>query len=126
MRKSIKVTGIALVLGVVFTLGTYTGASTDWKIEVTSDADRRIAAAGYHKKEELVNSDVATEIKLKLDPKIKQYEDEVAKLLEDYFQLKLQGILDSPEGVAIEEQMASTKQAIYDRYKQEIDAMFGE
>ena len=126
MKKAIKLTLIVAVLGAMFGLGTYAGANTDWKTEVISEASNRIGAAGYNKRDEIVGYNISEQMKTALDPKIKQYEDELAQMLEDYYQLKLAGVVEGEEITALEADMELIKQEIFDRYSADIDAMFGE
>ena len=126
MKKAIKLTLITATLGAMFGLGTYAGANTDWKTEVVSEANARIGAAAHNKKEEILNYNIDEKIIEALDPKIKEYEEEIATMLEDYYQLKLQGLTDgSAEIEVIEVQMEAKKQFMFETYSKQIDAMFG-
>jgi len=126
MKKAIKFTLITVILGAMFGLGTYAGANNTWQAEVINEANSRIGSAGYHKRDEIVEYNIGDQMKQALDPKIKQYEDELAQMLEEYYQLKIQGIIDGEEITSLEIQMEAKKQEIFERYSADIDAMFGE
>ena len=127
MKKAIKFTLITVILGAMFGLGTYAGANTDWKTEMISKANSRIGAAAHNKKEEILNSDISEEMVKALDPTIKEYEEEMATMLENYYQLKLQGFInDGTEIEALEVLMEAKKQNMFEMYSKQIDAMFGE
>lgn len=125
MKKSTKIAGIVLGLGVVFSAGAVTGANSNWKTEVVNEASARIGNAGYLKKEELIkNADIGSEMKQILNPAIATQEQEVARLLQEYYNLKLQGLTESEDYKQIEAQLETLKLGVIERYKKDIDALF--
>jgi hypothetical protein len=125
MKKSFKVVGVTLALGGIFAIGSAVGATSDWKNEVVIEASRQIGGAGFEKKEEiLTNADIGSQMKQVLQPTIQQQEDELARLLEEYYNMKLQGLQDTPEFKEIEQQIEQIKVNVYERYRKEIDDAF--
>jgi hypothetical protein len=124
MKKSVKVMlGVTVVAG-VFGSGAYAGANNSWTNEVVSEASKEIGAAGYNKKEEIIGRDVDGEIKGLLNPEIDKQASELEKLLEEYYQMRLDGLSETPEFKEVEGKIADLKVSIFNRYKSDIDEMF--
>lgn len=126
MKKSTKIAGIVLGLGVMFSTGAIVGANVDWKTSVESEANRRIAAAGYHKREEIKAKagDLSQQMLDALNPKIQAEQDELTRLLEEYYQLKIKGLTESEDFRLLEQKIEQIRNNQYERYKKEIDAIF--
>jgi hypothetical protein len=63
-------------------------------------------------------------MKVALDPKIAEEQAALEKLLEDYYQMKLNNLENTPEYEALENQIEGLKLTIFNRYTKEIDLMF--
>lgn len=125
----LKATGFVLamvtILGlcVVFVPETTYGDS-DWTNEVLTEASKSIGNAGYNKKEELKNLDVTESVKETLNPKIEEEKKELEQMLEEYYQMKINGLTDTQEYKSLEQEIEALKQTIFNRYKSEIDLLF--
>lgn len=124
MKKSIKIVSVGLVLGVMFVAGSFTQASNDWVTTVIGEANRSIGQAGHQKKEEIINSDVTAQKQQAIQPAIDAEEEELQRLLEEYYQMKLQGLTETEEFQEIKNQLLIIREGVFERYKSEIDSMF--
>jgi hypothetical protein len=128
MKKKLLIIGGAIIaLLAVFAIGTYTGATTDWQTNAINQANSEMAKAANAKADSLTansTTDIQTTVIEGLS--IEEREVELARLLEEYYQLKLAGFTDSPEFAALETRITEIQQAILDRYKLEIDQAFAE
>ena len=131
MRKGLKVVGIALVGVGLFAAGSLTGektgASTDWMTNAINTANSEIGSAGYQKKTEIVtnaDADINAKIMSEVQSEVDAKELELQALLEQYYQMKLNGLTDTPEYATILSQIETIQQGVFDRYKAEIDAVF--
>lgn len=116
--------GVVLVGGGVFFGSTQSGASSSWINELTSKANTELGQAGYAKKEEILDKDLTAEMAVVLDPKIAEEEAALEKMLEEYYQLKLQGLQESAQFAELEAKIETIRISIFNRYKTEVDAMF--
>lgn len=127
MKKLLIIGGLAVVVlvGGLFA-GAKIGADTDWTNEVLGSASKIISSAGFNKKEEILSRDLSEEVKSALDPKIAEEEAKLESMLEEYFQMKVNGMTDTVEYKELEKSIESIKAIIFDRYKKEIDLIFVE
>lgn len=125
MKKGFKVLGvIALGIG-LFATGGAVGASSDWQSVLIADASSKLGKAGYAKKEELIqNADIASQMKQLLDPAIQAEQEELTRLLEEYYRMKLNNLQDTPEYQEIEGKLETLRNQVFERYRVEIDAIF--
>ncbi|MEI2465135.1 hypothetical protein [Niallia taxi] len=131
-KKLLVVGGTLLTLAGVAVVGQVGGnseaeASGTWVNDQLAANNKTIANAGYEKKEEIIKSsdeDIKNTINGKLDGKVKTAEEELQEMLDQYYQMKLDGLEDSEEYKYLEQQIAITKKSIYDRYVKEVDAIF--
>lgn len=121
-----SVVGIVLLAGGVFLGSSQSGASSSWINELTSKANTELGQAGYAKKEEILDKDLTAEMAAVLDPKIAEEEAELEAMLQEYYELKLQGLSEGTEFKALEAKIETLKISIFNRYKTEVDAMFAE
>lgn len=132
VKRILVIGGTLLTLVGVATVGQVGGngeaeASGTWVNDQLATNNKSIAGAGYEKKEELIQSsdeDIKNTINGKLDGKVKTAEEELQEMLEQYYQMKLDGLESSAEFKYLEQQIAITKKSIYDRYVKEVDAIF--
>jgi phage tail sheath gpL-like len=127
MKKYIKYLVIVVAVIVVFGFGALTGANSDWKTEVITEASQKLNGKGYEKKAELLGRDgenVTAEMKAAINPEIVASQEELTVLLEEYYQLKLNSLKDDPSFKELENRIEQIKNAIYQRYKQDIDNAF--
>lgn len=126
MKKNVIGGIIAVILfgGGLFLGGNVLG-SNDWTTSVISSATTTISKAGENKAKELAaNTNIGEQMKQVLAPEIEAQQKELERLLEDYYQMKLNGLTDTAEYKQVEEHIAKIRQTLYTRYKQQIDAIF--
>ncbi|WP_226087488.1 hypothetical protein [Mesobacillus sp. S13] len=127
MKKTGKIAGVILGVGIVFAAGTFTGATTDWFSNAVNTANSTIGKAGFDKKTELIaNSDADINVKIvqEIGVKIDAEEVELQALLDEYYQMRLDGLTESQRYQDLEAQIDAITNNVYERYKQEIDAVF--
>jgi hypothetical protein len=127
MMKNLKKIGIGLgVLG-VFALGNITGASSDWQTNAINNAYSELLGTASETTTELT-SDVATDIDTKIQSEIQgtvdEQQAELQRLLDQYYQMKLNGLTSTPEFLEIESQIEQIKENVLASYKQQIDEAF--
>lgn len=113
----------AFLIGGIY-IGSQIGASSSWSNELTSEVNKQLGAVGFEKKEEILQSDITAEMKEVLDPKIAEEEADLERLLEEYYQMKLDNLQNTEEFAALELKIEQLKMSIFTRYKAEIDTMF--
>jgi hypothetical protein len=123
--------GVVLGTGIfsagVFSSGTHTKATTDWKTDATNAANSDLGAAGYNKKNQLINSagtDINAKVQQDIGAEVDQQKADLEKLLDQYYQMKLDGLEGTQAYKDLEAQIAAIKQSVYDRYTKEIDQVF--
>ena len=128
MKKKVGIilTVLVLVSG-AFYVGNNTKATFSWDTEAVNEANKELGATGFNKKTEIVeNADIAGEMLAVLDPKIEAEKAELERLLEEYYQMKLDGLTEGEEFKALEARISTIRDNIYNRYTSEIDALFEE
>lgn len=63
-------------------------------------------------------------MKESLSPEIQAQQDELQRLLEEYYQMKVDGLESTAEYKELENQIEIIKQDVLTRYKSEIDSAF--
>lgn len=124
MKKGLKIGAVVLGIGLVFGAGGFVGANSDWKTVVINDASKQIGQAGYEKKEELLSQDVSGQMKMAANPTIEEEMADLQRMLEEYYQMKLDGLTGTAEFQALEKQIEQIKVNVYERYRKEIDQAF--
>ena len=114
---------VAFLIGGMFA-GAKIGANTSWTNEVIAEANKQLGAAGYAKKEEILGRNMTDQMKESLNPKITEEQTELERMLEEYYQMKLAGLENTPEFAALEKSIEQLKTAIFNRYTKEIDLLF--
>ncbi|MEC1780083.1 hypothetical protein [Schinkia azotoformans] len=121
-----------LIIGIsaigLFMAGSFANASTSWVQTVITDANKKIGAAGYNKKEELLSnldSKIQEKMAQNMDGKIEAKEAEVEQALEDYFNQKVASLDNGEEAAQIEQQLDVITENVIGRYREEIDQKFG-
>lgn len=114
---------LVLVLGGLL-VGSKYGASTSWTNEVASQANIDLGKAGYAKKEEILARDITADMADVLDPKIAEEQAILESLLDEYYQMKIDGLVGTADYAALEVEIERIRNSILARYQVEIDAMF--
>jgi peptidoglycan hydrolase CwlO-like protein len=132
LKKPVKIIlGTTLGLGVfsagLFSNQIYSKATTDWKTDAINTANSDLGSAGYQKKNELINSastDINTKVQQDIGNEVDAQKADLEKLLDQYYQMKLDGLENTQAYKDLESQIAAIKQSVYDRYTKEIDQVF--
>jgi hypothetical protein len=131
-KKGLKIGGVVLAGVLVFGGGFFanqikTKATTDWKTDAVNAANSDLGAAGYDKKNQLINSastDINAKVQQDIGAEVDAQKADLEKLLEQYYQMKIDGLENTQAYKDLEAQIASIKQSVYDRYTKEIDQVF--
>jgi peptidoglycan hydrolase CwlO-like protein len=131
-KKALKVSGLVLTGALVFGSGFFgkeivTKATTDWKTDAVNTANSDLGAAGYQKKNALIDSastDINSKVQQDIGTEVDQQKADLEKLLDQYYQMKLDGLENTQAYKDLEAQIAAIKQSVYDRYTKEIDQVF--
>ncbi|MFS0657483.1 hypothetical protein AB1L07_02495 [Niallia alba] len=133
LKRNLIGAGLVLVLGGVAVVGNIgelsetASADESWLPGQLAENNAKIAKAGFEKKEEIksnANGDIKETINGKLSPELEKAQSDLEKMLEEYYQMKLDGLDSSPEFTYLEEAIKTTQASILDRYKKEIDTIF--
>jgi hypothetical protein len=130
MKKTVKVAAVILGLGVVFAVGNLSGnASLDW----SQNAQNRAYNELLDTKKEVVGElldDTAGDITNTLDSEVTSTvdtnADELRRLMEEYYRMRLEGLRNTPEFLALEQKINEIMMNIYGSYKTEVDNAFAE
>jgi hypothetical protein len=131
-KKVLKVSGLVLAGALVFGGGFFgrdivTHATDDWQTNAINNANSTLGAAGYDKKNALINgatADISNKTQQDLGAEVDQQKADLEKLLDEYYQMKLNGLEGTQAYKDIESQIAAIKESIYQRYTAEIDKVF--
>lgn len=129
-KKVIKtvtaVFGMAAIVSATtyFTVQATTG---DWKTDAVNDSYSRMIDVANNTKNELtkdVNGDIAKSIQTNVEKTIEEQEKELKDLLEQYYQMKLDGVVNTEEYKRVENQIKQIKEDLVVTYKKRIDDEF--
>jgi hypothetical protein len=132
MKKSIKIAlGTTLALG-VFATGffgkeIYTKASGDWSTNAENTAYSELIGTANTTKNDLVsniNSDVSNKINTAIAGTVDEQQAELQKLLDQYYQMKLNGLTSTPEFLALDKKIKDIQASVLAAFKQQIDQEF--
>ena len=133
MKKMTK----GIIVGVVslglFAAGSIVGVVTNadgknWTDDVIQSATSILTSTAEDKKDELLSdsSNISDAMKNALNPQIAEEQQELERLLEEYYQMKVAGLTDTQEFYNIRAQITYIKEKNLKLYKKEIDAYFNE
>lgn len=127
MIKKVLLTAVAAIVlvggGVLFG-SAQSGASSNWTNELASKANAELGKIGFAKKEEIVNKDLTSVMGEAIDPKLKEEQAELEAMMEEYYQMRIDGLTETQAYYDLEKQIENIKLQIFNRYKSEIDAVF--
>jgi hypothetical protein len=130
MLKNLKKKiGIGLGVVAVFALGNVTGASTDLFTNAENQAYSDMLNVANDVKSDIADSastDIETTLNTEIEATVQSSEDELRRLLEQYYQMKLDSLDDSPEFKQLEERIQQTMLNVSGSFKEQIDAIFAE
>jgi hypothetical protein len=127
MKKSVKYTAIGLGILALFGTGTFVGANTDWKKNAINFAHSEFVEVANDTNDELtadVSEDINEAVQDKLGKTVEEQQAELDRLLREYYDFKLKGYTDSPEFVALEQEIENIQNDILVVFKQRIDDAF--
>ena len=133
MKKMTK----GIIVGVVslglFAAGSIVGVVTNadgknWTDDVIQNATSILTSTAEDKKDELLSdsSNISDAMKNALNPQVAEEQQELERLLEEYYQMKVAGLTDTQEFYNIRAQITYIKEKNLKLYKKEIDAYFNE
>jgi cell shape-determining protein MreC len=131
-KKVVKVSGIVLAGALVFGGGlfsqqVYTKATTDWKTDAINTANANLGSAGYSEKEKLkaqASTDINSKVQDEINQSVEDQKAELQKLLDEYYQMKLNNMTSTPEFLSLQQQIKQIQANILARYETEIDQVF--
>ena len=96
--------------------------------DVIQNATSILTSTAEDKKDELLSdsSNISDAMKNALNPQIAEEQQELERLLEEYYQMKVAGLTDTQEFYNIRAQITYIKEKNLKLYKKEIDAYFNE
>lgn len=128
MKKSLKITGLVLGLGVVFGVGSIAGASNlSWKDNTINDAYSGFLDVASSKVSDLtgnVDADINKAVQNQISGTVEQQEKELQKLLEEYYQMKLNNMTETQAFKELEAQIIEIRKSVAEAYKKQIDDAF--
>lgn len=130
MKKGLKVTGLALGILSVATIGGYFGASAttgNWKTDVINDSYSGfldVASSKVNSLTQDIDGDIDKKVQSEIGSTVDNQEKELQRLLDEYYQLKLDGFADTDEFKELEEKIKTIRQNVYESYKKQIDDAF--
>lgn len=129
MNKTLKVSGIVVGILGVFAAGSFVGASTDWKTNAINSAYNSILGTGHEVNNEIVAdapTDINNAIQTEIASTVESKEDELKRLLEQYYQMKLDGLTETAEFKSLENTINEIMLNVAAKFKEDIDKAFEE
>lgn len=126
-KKVWKFAGVVLGIGLVFSAGALTEATTDWVTNaINSSYSRFLDAASGTTNEIVTNADqeINAKIQSEIETTVVANEEELKRMLEDYYQMKLNGLTESEDFKSLEVQLAQIRNNVFESYKLQIDEAF--
>jgi hypothetical protein len=126
-KKAWKLTGIVLGTGLVFSAGALTEATTDWVTNaLNSSYSRFLDTASGTTNDIVTNADqeINTKIQTEIENTVVANEDELKRMLEEYYQMKLNGLTESEDFKSLEAQLEQIRNNVFESYKLQIDEAF--
>ncbi|MED1863347.1 hypothetical protein P4V41_07745 [Fictibacillus nanhaiensis] len=127
MKKSVKYTAVGLTVLALFGTGTFVGANTDWKSKVINDSYSGFLDTASDKTDELtsdVSGDINEKVQSEISGTVDKQHEELERLLDEYYKLKLAGYTNSEEYKQLEQQIITIRTNVYESYKKRIDEAF--
>jgi hypothetical protein len=128
MKKKLLFVGGALVVaGGIFAAGTFTGASTDWQTNAVNGAYSELLGTASTTTNQITSNadtEINNTINTAIQSTVDQQQTELQRLLDQYYQMKLDGLTGTPEFKSLEQQISQIRQSVFDAYKKQIDEAF--
>lgn len=130
--------GIKLTLGIVAGLGIFgagmfgkdtvkTFAGSSWSTNAENAAYGELIDTANSTKNELVSnidSDVNSKINTAIGSSVDEQQAELARLLEEYYKMKLDGMTESEQFKQLEQRIRDIQQNVLESFKNQIDQEF--
>ena len=129
MKKLSKIAITVVVGGSIFTAGGLVQADSNFLNIITGEAKDKVGEQIYNKKEELVNNfqaEVKASLDGKLDPLAEEKGQEGAAELQAHFDKKVNELVEGTGDGSVEQQLEDKKDDTVERYKKDINELFGE
>lgn len=128
-KKFLLGIGVSVLgLGLAFGGGVVaTKATTDWQTNAINKAQSDLKQQAYDKANVLSNqasTDINAKVNAAVSDEMKAKQDELNQLMEQYYQMKLNGITNTAEFKSVEDQITKIQQWALDQYKSQIDQTF--
>ncbi|MED3562386.1 hypothetical protein [Bacillus xiapuensis] len=132
MKKGVKIAVSSVAMAGIFSAGLFgkdivTKAGSSWSTTAQNNAYSELLSTGNVTKDNLVSnldSDVNDKVNAAIQGTIDEQQKELQKLLEQYYQMKLDGLENSPEFLALDQKIKDIKASVLDAFKKQIDAEF--
>lgn len=127
MKIKKKVIGGILAV-TIFGAGLFGGkalGNSSWSTSALNKANADLVKTGKAKTDELASkTDLNKQMQTLIQPEIEAQQAELARLLEEYYLMKLDGLTETAEYKDIEKRISDIKNALLSRYKDQIDTIF--
>lgn len=131
MKKVTKAGLIVAGLGLVFVAGSFTGKNTgangDWVTTGINNAYSELITTANEVSNALtsnVEDDANAKVQAEIQQSVDEKQAELEKLLEEYYQMKLDGLTETEQFLQLESQVAAIQQDLLNTFKQRIDEEF--
>lgn len=132
MNKTIKIAiGATLTLGVfgagLFSKDIVSKAGSSWSATAENEAYGELLDVANSTKNGLVqdiNSDVNDKINGAIKSSVDEQQAELEKSLEQYYQMKIDGLTETPEFLALEQKIKDIQKSVLESFKTQIDQEF--
>jgi hypothetical protein len=127
-KKLLIIGGAILVAGGIFAAGSITGkAGSSWTTTAENNAYSELLSTANSTKNELVSDidlDVNEKVNAAIGSTVDEQQAELERLMKEYYQMKLDGLTNTPEFLALEQRIKDIQQSVLATFKQQIDQEF--
>jgi hypothetical protein len=132
MKKPVKVAAVILGVGVAFVLGTQgktiiTNASLDWSSNAQNRAYNELLSTKNQVASDLLtdtSTDITNTLSSEVDSQVDTNADELRRLMDEYYRLRLEGLSDTPQFRELEQKINQIMMSLYGSFKTEVDNAF--
>lgn len=127
IKKVVSTVAMVTVVAASLSYATVKANSGDWKTESVNASYSSMIDVANNTKNELtkdISGDITKTIKVNVNDTIEQQEKELKRLLEEHYQMKLQGVVNTEEYKKVENQIIQIRKDLVDTYKKRIDEEF--
>lgn len=127
IKKVVSTVATVTVVAAALSYATVKANSGDWKTDSVNNSYSSMIDVANNTKNELtkdIDGDITKTIKVNVNDTIEQQEKELKRLLEEHYQMKLQGVVNTEEYKKVENQIIQIRKDLVDTYKKRIDDEF--